>query len=114
MPSRTRIGMPGPFAISAQKISETIPSIVGRGRRRVAGRGKRDGERIKRARADIAEHDANGGEREEDGAALVQLATGGSYPRWREGGALGMHNSVSLPKVETRPRVRRPSLSTLQ
>jgi len=54
------------------------PKDVGCGRDRMPGGAQRDGKRIERTRADIAEHDADRGEREEDRTALVaQLAAVG-------------------------------------
>ena len=70
------------------------PQHVGRGRRRLAGGGEGDSERIERACADIPEDDADRGEREEEGAALVQFAAAGrSDRRLLRRGALGIHGS---------------------
>ena len=60
--------------ISAQKISETMPEHVGRRRDRMADAGQRDLEGIERAGADIAEHDAERGQRQKPRTAgMMQI-----------------------------------------
>src|SRR5438128_11902110 len=81
--------------ISAQKISETMPSTSEAVGSAWPVGPKRDGQRIERARADIAEHDPDRGEREESGAGLVQLAPTGSGSL--RGAALADHGSISSP-----------------
>jgi PAS domain S-box-containing protein len=86
------------FQFTVPEHPEIVPG--GRGRQRVTGGPERDGKRIERARPDIAEHDADRGEHEEEGAALVPFtATGGTDPRSVGRGALGIHGPVSLRKA---------------
>src|SRR5262249_44069257 len=81
------------------------PEDVDCGRDRMAGRAQRDGKGIERARPDIAEHDADRGEREEGGTALMaQFAGVGRIGvRWRGCALAGrsFHRPTSLAKGET-------------
>jgi hypothetical protein len=64
------------IAISAQKISDTTPKDIGGNRRGMAGGIQGDGKGVERARADIAEHDAKRGEREEPAAPFMGKLAG--------------------------------------
>src|SRR5262245_16880079 len=80
------------------------PEDVDRGRDGMAGGAQRDGQGIERARADIAEHDAGRGEREEPGIALmVQFAAVGrigARSRGRDVAGRSFHRPISLAKSE--------------
>src|SRR5262249_19607969 len=84
----------------------------------MAGGAQRDGKSIEWARPDIAEHDADRGEREEGGTALVAQFAGvgriGVRSRGRELAGRSFHRPVSLGQRRKLWPVRAENLSTIR